>query len=147
MPSRPGSRCPPPRRAGLRPPRFWTVSKRSARRKPRDQRLTVFQPHARDRPTPASSPRWPRSRRIRNGSGSQFKSTPVRAATITDFRRNRDNRSPTRRVLRLVIQHHPHGSLTHFRRKPVRCLACHRSTMSGVGASAKPGAVHRSVYQ
>ena len=26
MPSRPGFRCPPPRRAGLRPPRFWTVS-------------------------------------------------------------------------------------------------------------------------
>ena len=26
MPSPPGFRCPPPGRAGLRPPRFWTVS-------------------------------------------------------------------------------------------------------------------------
>jgi hypothetical protein len=41
-----------------------------------------------------------------------------------------------------VIEHHPHRTLAHFRRILVRCLACHRSTFSGVGASDKPGAVH-----
>jgi hypothetical protein len=41
----------------------------------------------------------------------------------------------------LVIQHQPHRSVTDLRRKPVRCLARHRSTFSGGGASDKPAAV------
>ena len=41
----------------------------------------------------------------------------------------------------LVIQNQPHGSLAHFRRKFVRCLAHDGSTFAGVGASGKPGAV------
>src|SRR5208283_2487494 len=33
---------------------------------------------------------------------------------------------------------------SHLRRELVRCLACHGSTFSRVGASGKPGAVHNS---
>jgi transposase InsO family protein len=40
-----------------------------------------------------------------------------------------------------VIQNHPNRAIAHLGRKLVRCLACHRSTFSGVGASDKPGAV------
>jgi hypothetical protein len=45
-------------------------------------------------------------------------------------------------MLSFVIQHQPHGTLAHFRGKPVRRLAHDGSTFSGVGASGKPGAVH-----
>jgi very-short-patch-repair endonuclease len=41
-----------------------------------------------------------------------------------------------------VINHQPHRTRTDLRRKLDRCLACHRSTFSRVGASDKPGAVH-----
>jgi hypothetical protein len=41
-----------------------------------------------------------------------------------------------------VIQNHPHRAGSHLRRELVRCLACHGSTLSRVGASGKPGAVH-----
>jgi hypothetical protein len=41
-----------------------------------------------------------------------------------------------------VIQHQPDRTLPHLGRKLVRCLACHGSTFSRVGASDKPGAVH-----
>jgi hypothetical protein len=41
-----------------------------------------------------------------------------------------------------MIQHHPHRPLANLRRELVRRLARHRSSLSGVGASDKPGAVH-----
>jgi len=44
-----------------------------------------------------------------------------------------------------VIQHHSHSAVTHLRRKSVRRLARHRSSLSGVGASDKPGAVHKDL--
>ena len=44
----------------------------------------------------------------------------------------------------LMIQNHPHRAGSHLRRELVRCLACHGSTLSRVGASGKPGAVQRS---
>jgi hypothetical protein len=62
-----------------------------------------------------------------------------RAAYLACYRHDR---RPSRRMLVLVIQHHPHRAGTDLRRKLVRCLARHGSTFSGVGASAKPGAVH-----
>jgi len=40
-----------------------------------------------------------------------------------------------------MIQNHPHRTGSHLRRELVRCLACHGSTFSRVGASGKPGAV------
>ena len=57
------------------------------------------------------------------------------------LRRYRDDRCPSRRMLALVIHHHPHRTRTDLRRKLVRCLARHGSTFSRVGASDKPGAV------
>ena len=42
-----------------------------------------------------------------------------------------------------IVEHQPHGSLAHFRGKLVRRLAHDGSTFSGVGASGKPGAVHK----
>src|SRR5271169_5760773 len=47
-------------------------------------------------------------------------------------------------MLMLVIQNHPHRAASHLRRELVRCLACHGSTLSRVGASGKPRAVQRS---
>jgi hypothetical protein len=44
-------------------------------------------------------------------------------------------------MLSLVIQHQPDRTLPNLGRKLVRCLACHGSTFSRVGASDKPGAV------
>ncbi|WP_034159975.1 hypothetical protein, partial [Sphingomonas sp. ERG5] len=46
----------------------------------------------------------------------------------------------------LVIDHHTHRALAHFRRKLVRRLAHTGSTFSGVGASGKPGAVHSEAF-
>jgi hypothetical protein len=51
-------------------------------------------------------------------------------------------RRPTRRMFMLVIQNHPHRAGSHLRRELLRCLACHGSAFSRVGASGKPGAVH-----
>ena len=65
-----------------------------------------------------------------------------RLRSATDLARNRDQRCPTRRMFMLVIQNHPHRASSHLRRELVRCLACHGSTLSRVGASGKPGAVH-----
>src|SRR5271165_1800676 len=64
-----------------------------------------------------------------------------RLRSATDLARNRDQPRPTRRMLMLVIQHHPHRARSHLRRELVRCLACHGSAFSRVGASGKPGAV------
>src|SRR5271163_1899856 len=64
-----------------------------------------------------------------------------RLRSATDLARNRDQRCPTRRMFMLVIQNHPHRASSHLRRELVRCLACHGSTLSRVGASGKPGAV------
>lgn len=45
-------------------------------------------------------------------------------------------------MIALVVQHHPHRALAHFRRKLVRRLVAHSGPyLSGVGASGKPGAV------
>src|SRR4029077_2249187 len=61
--------------------------------------------------------------------------------SAADLARNRDQRCPTRRMFMLVIENHPHRASAHLRRELVRCLACHGSTFSRVGASGKPGAV------
>jgi hypothetical protein len=58
-----------------------------------------------------------------------------RLAGTADLGCDRQDRRPARRVLRLVFQHHPHHLLANLRRKFVRRLALHRSTLSGVGAS------------
>src|ERR1700677_1848208 len=65
-----------------------------------------------------------------------------RLRSAADLARNRDQRCPTRRMFMLMIQNHPHRAGSHLRRELVRCLACHGSTLSRVGASGKPGAVH-----
>src|SRR4029077_10391515 len=62
--------------------------------------------------------------------------------SAADLARNRDQRCPTRRMFMLVIENHPHRASAHLRRELVRCLACHGSTFSRVGASGKPGPVH-----
>ena len=64
-----------------------------------------------------------------------------RLRRAADLGRDRHDRRPPRRVLALVLQHHPHRALADLRRKLVRCLACHGSIFSRVGASGKPGAV------
>ena len=66
-----------------------------------------------------------------------------RLAAAADLRRDRADRRPLRRVVRLVIQNHAHGSRAHFRRIVIGCLR-HGSTFSRFGASGKPGAVQRS---
>src|ERR1700689_418514 len=62
-----------------------------------------------------------------------------RLRSATDLARNRDQRCPTRPMFMLVIQNHPYRASSHLRRELVRCLACHGSTLSRVGASGKPG--------
>src|SRR5437868_5393786 len=49
-------------------------------------------------------------------------------------------------MLMFVIEDQPHRAGTHLRRKLVACLLAHGSTFSRVGASGKPGAVHRVLY-
>ena len=66
-----------------------------------------------------------------------------RLRRAADLGRDRDDRRPARRHARFVIQHHPHRAGADLRRKLVRRLACHGSTFSRVGASGKPGAVHK----
>ena len=63
---------------------------------------------------------------------------PARAA---DLGRDRHDRRPSRGMFMFFDEHQLHGSLAHFRGKPVRCLAHDGSTFSGVGAFGKPGAV------
>jgi hypothetical protein len=46
-------------------------------------------------------------------------------------------------MLALVIQNHPNRADSDLGRKLVAALLRHGSTFSGVGASGKPGAVHR----
>ena len=47
-------------------------------------------------------------------------------------------------MILLVLENQPNRARAHFGRKPVRCLACHRSTFSRLGASGKFGAVHKA---
>src|SRR6202044_3501633 len=65
-----------------------------------------------------------------------------RLRSADDLARNRAQRCPTRRMFMLMIQNHPRRAGSHLRRELVRCLACHGSTLSRVGAPGKPGAVH-----
>jgi len=47
-----------------------------------------------------------------------------------------------------VLQHHPHGALTHFGGKLRGCpVIRHGSSLSRVGASDKPGAVQEEFYK
>ena len=77
------------------------------------------------------SPPNPKSQRLR------------RAA---DLGRDRRNRRPLRCVLALMLLHHPNRPSPDLRRKALACrLPCfHRSILSRVGASSKPGAVQFS---
>src|SRR4051812_44566361 len=70
-------------------------------------------------------------------------SEPLRDAPDIFFRR-RSARGllPSASVIAFVIQDHPHRAGSDLGRKLVRRLACHGSTLSGVGASDKPGTVH-----
>src|SRR6202042_3154610 len=65
-----------------------------------------------------------------------------RLRRAADLRGNRSHRRPPRGMILLVLETQPNRKRAHFRRKSVRCLACHRSTFSRLGASGKPGAVH-----
>src|ERR1700733_12645358 len=64
-----------------------------------------------------------------------------RLRRAADLRGNRSHRRPPRGMILLVLENQPNRARAHFRRKSVRCLACHRSTFSRLGASGKPGAV------
>src|SRR3954454_4754947 len=64
-----------------------------------------------------------------------------RLRCAADLGRNRCHRRPARRVLAAVIQNNPNRAGPDLSRKLVRCLACHGSILSGVGASGKLGAV------
>src|ERR1700733_13463891 len=64
-----------------------------------------------------------------------------RLRRAADLRGNRSHRRPPRGMILLVLENQPNRKRAHFRRKSVRCLACHRSTFSRLGASGKPGAV------
>jgi hypothetical protein len=50
-------------------------------------------------------------------------------------------------VLAGMIQNHPDRTIADLRRKLVRRLACHGSILSGIGASGKPGAVHKPRFK
>lgn len=65
-----------------------------------------------------------------------------RLGRAADLIRNGNHRRPLRRMVPLVIQHHPYRSLADIGGKLVRCLADTGSTFSEIGASGKPGAVH-----
>jgi hypothetical protein len=62
-----------------------------------------------------------------------------RLCRAADLARNRDQRSPTRRMFRLVIQNHPHRPGSHLRRELVRCPACQGSAFSRVEPPANRG--------
>ena len=55
----------------------------------------------------------------------------------------RANGLPPRPTLALPVLHRPHCALAQLRRKLLGCLLRHGSVLSQVGASGKPGAVHR----
>src|SRR6202035_4146480 len=65
-----------------------------------------------------------------------------RLRRAADLRGNRSHRRPPRGMILLVLENQPNRARAHFGRKSVRCLACHRSTFSRLGASGKFGAVH-----
>ena len=74
---------------------------------------------------------------------------PVRQGLrcAADLGRNRGDRRPLGRVLRAVLQHHPHRALTHLGREPRgRLVIRHSSNLSRSGASDKPGAVQSPVW-
>ena len=64
-----------------------------------------------------------------------------RVRRATNLCGNRRDRLPTRAMLALVVENHPHGAFTHFAGKLVRGLAHDAPSYSRVGASGKPGAV------
>src|SRR5437016_3790546 len=64
---------------------------------------------------------------------------PQRLGRAPDLRGDRGDRRPLRRVLRGVLEHHPHRALPHLRGKPTRSR--HDPILSRNGASEKPGAV------
>ena len=70
-----------------------------------------------------------------------------RLRRAADLRGNRSHRRPPRGMILLVLENQPNRKRAHFRRKSVRCLACHRSTFSRLGASGKPGAVHVAFFR
>ena len=45
-----------------------------------------------------------------------------------------------------MLDHHPHSTLAHFRRKLLSLLLVHGSILSKSGASGKPGAVQGFLY-
>jgi len=63
-----------------------------------------------------------------------------RLARAADLSRDRGDRRPLRGMLALVVQNHPHRAGTDLRGIWWGSL-CHRSILSRVGASGKPGAV------
>jgi pimeloyl-ACP methyl ester carboxylesterase len=50
-------------------------------------------------------------------------------------------------VLGLVIESHPYRTLADSRRKPVRCLARHGPTFSGIRVSENPGTVQNATLK
>lgn len=65
-----------------------------------------------------------------------------RLRNAVDLFRDQNDRRLSRWMIPLVIEHHPYRAIANLGRKLVRRPARHGSTLSGVGASDKPGAVH-----
>src|SRR5690606_13471798 len=66
-----------------------------------------------------------------------------RLGRAADFGRDRDDRRPLGCVLGTMLKHHPNSAFTNFRRVlRESSLIHHGSSLSRVGASGKPGAVH-----
>ena len=63
-----------------------------------------------------------------------------------NLRRDRADRRPLRGVLALMLEHHPNRAFANFRCVFRRCLLRHGSSLSRVGASGNPGAVHGRDY-
>src|SRR3984957_2746701 len=70
-----------------------------------------------------------------------------RLRRAADLRGTRSHRRPPRGMILLGLENQPNRKRAHFRRKSVRCLACHRSTFSRLGASGKPGAGHSAIWR
>lgn len=70
--------------------------------------------------------------------------TQRHAADLLRYRHHCRSSGP---VILHLIESHPHRALADFRRKPVRGLARHGSTLSGVAASGKLGADRSSNQQ
>src|SRR5215208_3732033 len=86
-------------------------------------------PPGQNRPTPCAGSRWP----------GAVRGSPARAA---DLLGNRADGLILRGVLALVVENHPNRTLADLRRIGGYSLR-HGSILSRVGASDKPGAVHR----